>query len=161
MFAGAYARWVLHLIPQWRRAVDEACRVVGSGGVVLLEPGGYHDEWREIWSQIESVLGTRVRNVGLRAWDDDASALDEAFAVHGATARSLPEITEVRSSVTLDEFLRESRKKAFSWTWRVDDHELTRGLDAVEAWAHERYGQDLTGVASTMRMAFRAYDLPS
>ena len=39
-FRGAYCRWVLHLIASWREAVRELCRVVASGGVIVVEPGG-------------------------------------------------------------------------------------------------------------------------
>jgi SAM-dependent methyltransferase len=159
-FGAAYARWVLHLIPAWRDVVAELARVVGPGGVVLIEPGGYRGDWREIWDRIESALGEDVRNVGLRVDDDEGRSLDEVFAAHGATVRLLPEITEVRSSVTLPDFLRESRSRVFSWTWRVEEEDLARGIDEVEAWAYARYGPDLTGIASTMRMAWRAYEMP-
>jgi SAM-dependent methyltransferase len=159
-FGGAYARWVLHLIPAWQRVVEELCRVVRRGGVILIEPGGYRGDWQEIWEQIESVLGPSVRNVGLRADEDDGLGLDDAFARHGAQLRSIAEVLGVRTSMTLADFFREARARAFSWTWRIDEDALARGLDTVEAWAKDRYGADLADVTSSMRLAFRTYDLP-
>src|SRR5262245_7812378 len=35
-FVGAYLRWVLHLIPNWRDALGEAVRVIEPGGVILV-----------------------------------------------------------------------------------------------------------------------------
>ena len=37
-FGGAYLRWVLHLIPDWRDALVEVVRVVAPGGVLLVVP---------------------------------------------------------------------------------------------------------------------------
>ncbi|HEX6131311.1 MAG TPA: class I SAM-dependent methyltransferase [Actinomycetota bacterium] len=158
-FAGAYARWVLHLIPAWRDVVDELCRVVRPGGVVLIEPGGYRRDRLEIWRMIDRELGRAVRHVGLDVHERGFADLDAAFAVRGATARDLPPI-DVRASETLAGFLEQARAKAFSWTWRVGDRDLARGLDAVEARARERYGDDLASVASEIEMLWRAYDLP-
>jgi SAM-dependent methyltransferase len=158
-FAGAYARWVLHLIPAWRDVVDELCRVVRPGGVVLIEPGGYRCDRLEIWHRIGLELGRTVRHVGLDVHDRGFVDLDAAFRARGATPRDLPPI-DVRASETLAGFLEQARAKAFSWTWRVDDEDLARGLDAVEAWARDRYGDDLGSVASEVQMLWRAYDLP-
>lgn len=156
---GAYARWVLHLIPEWRRVVDEICRVVASGGVVSIEPGGYRGDWREMWERMELELGPSVRNVGLQVDGDDFGELDAAFARHGARTRASVTFVDVRSDETLSAFFQQARERSFSWTWRVDEAALRRAVDAVEAWARERYG-DLDAVGSRMQMRWRTYDLP-
>jgi SAM-dependent methyltransferase len=158
-FGGAFARWVLHLIPAWRRVVDEICRVVVPGGVVVIEPGGYRGDWLDVWQRIERELGPAVRHVGLSVREQDFRELDEAFAAHAAIARETVTFVDVRgSSETLALFFEQARARSFSWTWRVDEAELARALDVVEAWARDTYG-DLGTVFGQMQMVWRTYDL--
>lgn len=159
-FGGAYARWVLHLIPAWREVVRELSRVVRPGGVVVIEPGGYRGDWLDVWERIERELGPAVRHVGLDVRAGDFSELDAAFTEQGATPREGPSV-DVRSADTLGVFLDQARDRSFSWTWRVEPDALRAGLDAVEAWAHERYGDDLDAVGNQMRMVWRIYDVAS
>lgn len=159
-FGGAFARWVLHLVPAWRAAVAELCRVVASGGVLVVEPGGYRGDWLEVWRRIEAELGDAVRPVGLDVTRDGFRELDAALAEHGGVARDAVMLVDVRTSKTMEDFFREARERSFSWTWRVEPDDLRSALRAVEAWAHERYGPDLTAVGSDMQMMWRAYDLP-
>jgi SAM-dependent methyltransferase len=160
VIGSAYARWVLHLIPAWRDVVRELMRVVRDGGVIVIEPGGYRGDWLDVWQRIEAELGPAVRHIGLSIHDGDFAELDAAFAEHGATPRDAPRL-DVRSADTLGAFFDQARDRSFSWTWRVDPDVLRAGLDAVEAWAHETYGDDLDAVGSQMQMVWRIYDLPS
>jgi len=159
-FGGAFARWVLHLIPRWRDAVSELCRVVRPGGAVVIEPGGYRGSWLDVWRRIEEELGPAVRHIGLDVHNRGFTELDEAFARHGATPRAHVATVNVRAPDTLSAFFDQARERSFSWTWRVDPDRLRPGLDAVEAWARERYGDDLDVVASQMQMIWRTYGVP-
>lgn len=159
-FGGAFARWVLHLVPAWRDAVAELCRVVEPGGVVVLEPGGYRGHWLEVWQRIETELGAAVRLVGLDVTRDGYGELDAAFAAHGAEPRDAVTIVDVHTSKSMEDFFREARERSFSWTWRVEPDDLRSAIDEVEAWAHERYGSDLDAVGSDLQMVWRTYDLP-
>ena len=47
-FAGAYLRWVLHLISNWRDALVEVVRVIEPGGVLLVCLGAYDEPSTEI-----------------------------------------------------------------------------------------------------------------
>ena len=158
-FGGAYARWVLHLIPAWRDVVRELARVVRPGGVVVIEPGGYRGDWLDVWERIERELGPAVRHIGLDVHEGDFTELDDAFAEHGATPRDAPRVN-VRSADTLGAFFDQARDRSFSWTWRIEPDALKAGIDAVETWAHQRYGDDLDRVGSQMQMVWRIYDLP-
>jgi SAM-dependent methyltransferase len=158
-FGGAYARWVLHLIPAWRDVVRELVRTVGPRGIIVIEPGGYRGDWLDVWQRIEAELGPAVRHVGLDVHEGDFTELDHAFADHGATPRDAPRI-DVRSADTLGAFFEQARDRSFSWTWRVEPDALREGIDAVEAWVRERYGDDVDAVGSQMRMVWRIYDLP-
>lgn len=158
-FGGAYARWVLHLIPAWRDVVGELVRAVRPGGVIVIEPGGYRGDWLEVWQRIEAELGPAVRHIGLDVREGDFAELDAVFADHGATPRGAPRI-DVRSVDTLGAFFEQARDRSYSWTWRVEPDVLRAGLDAVEAWAHERYGENCDAIGSQMQMVWRIYGLP-
>jgi len=141
VFAGAYCRWVLHLIADWRAAVRELCRVVRPGGVVAIEPGGYSGEWRSIWLRFVAELGAPAEPIGLDVRRGHLD-LDEAFATCGA---SRPDILETAASVdsSLTRFFAETEAKSYSWTWRVPEADLRTAIEVVRAWAIERYGPDL------------------
>lgn len=156
---GGYLRWVLHLIPAWGEAVAELCRVLGRGGVVVVDPGGYRGDWLEIWGRVRAELGAAVDPVGLDTDERGFADLDEAFVRHGAVPRELPSVRAASPS-TLGAFFEQARARSYSWTWRVDPGTLGQALDRVEVWARERHGEDLDRVTGEIEMTWRAYDLP-
>jgi len=156
--AGAYCRWVLHLISSWREAVRELCRSVVPGGVVVVEPGGYTGEWRTVWLRFVQELGASAEPIGLDVRDGYVD-LDEVFAACGATKREVTE-TRMRINSSLERFLTEAAARAYSWTWRASDDELARAVHTVRAWAVDRYGPDLTQPFSPdAPQSWRVYDL--
>jgi ubiquinone/menaquinone biosynthesis C-methylase UbiE len=157
-FGGAYARWVLHLIPGWPGVVSELCRVVASRGTVILEPGGYRGRWTDVMERVLQEIGPAAGPVGFDA-RHGFELLDEAFAGAGAVLRDLPQLT-MPSEGTLTEFFEEAAGKVYSWTWRVPDDELRSALDRVREWAAEVYGDLDAPFAQDVPMAWRAYDLP-
>jgi ubiquinone/menaquinone biosynthesis C-methylase UbiE len=157
-FGGAYARWVLHLIPGWRDAVAELCRVVTSGGTVIVEPGGYRGRWTSVMRRVIEQIGPAAGPVGFDA-RNGFEHLDEAFAAAGAAQRDLPGLTmPVEGSLT--EFFEEAEGKVYSWTWNVPADELRSALDRVRKWAAEEYGDFDAPFVQAVPMAWRAYDLP-
>ena len=157
-FVGAYCRWVLHLIAAWRDAVRELCRAVAPGGVIVVEPAGYTGEWREVWLRFVELLGPAAEPVGVDARGGYVD-LDEAFATSGAHRREVIR-TSMRIDSSLERFLDEAAARAYSWTWRVGDDELARAVDAVRAWAVDRFGPDLTQPFSPdAPQSWRVYDL--
>jgi SAM-dependent methyltransferase len=155
--SGAYARWVLHLIPGWREAVVELCRVVRPGGSVLIEPGGYTGRWYHVWLRFQEIAGDHMGTVGLDVRAGLAE-LDEVFSGAGATPRELPP-TMVTDSVTLAEFFDRLRRRLYSWTWTVPDDVLVDAIARVSAWAEERWGPLDHPLESEHPMIWRAYDL--
>jgi SAM-dependent methyltransferase len=141
-FAGAYCRWVLHLIASWRDAVGELCRVVRRGGVIIVEPGGYSGQWRRVWLRFVEELGEPAAPIGLDVRGGYVD-LDEVFASLGATRRAIVSTPGVVDS-SLERFFTEAAAKSYSWTWRVPDDELARAIEVVRAWAIGRFGPDLT-----------------
>ena len=157
ILGGAYCRWVLHLIPDWRVAVAELCRVVRPGGVIVTEPGGFAGKWREMWLRFVEILGERIRPVGLD-WVGGYEDLDEAFAASGAVRRDLPPVV-TRNESTLRRYFTELDERLYSWTWRVPPEELAPAVAEVRAWA-EREHPDFDGpFEPESPIPWRAYDL--
>lgn len=151
---GAYARWVLHLIPEWMQVLRELDRTVVAVGAVAIEPGGFSGPLREVYLRYHEILGDAVAMVGLSALDR-AERLDEGF---GEVGWSLRDVVRVRYEhvFTLREVLVAIPTKRSSWTWRVPDADLQRATDEVRAWAEERFG-GLDGPGSGGENVWRVY----
>jgi len=135
---GAYARWVLHLIPDWIQALRELDRTVATGGKIAIEPGGFSGPFRQTYLRFKEILGDAVVAVGLYAVDRDHQ-LDEGFASVGwALQREVPVLYE--RTTTLRETFDEIPTKRWSWTWRVPDDDLAKAADEVRTWAEDRFG---------------------
>ncbi|MEP6758884.1 MAG: class I SAM-dependent methyltransferase [Actinomycetota bacterium] len=158
-FEGAYCRWVLHLIADWTSAVGELCRVVRSGGAVVVEPGGYSGQWRTVWLRFVEELGPSAEPLGLDARGGYAD-LDEVFAGQGATFREVRETAALVDS-SLNRFFEETAARTYSWTWRVPPEDLAPAIEVVRSWAIERYGPDLDSpFEPAAPHVWRVYDLP-
>ena len=158
-FGGAYLRWVLHLIPDWRAALSEVARVVRPSGVLLVLAGGYGGIRSEIQQRFAELAGVSLAPPGLMWAGYDE--MDEAMAALGATVRQLPSYIEAgRDSV--EHFMAGIVHNRYSWTWKVQDPTTLAGLaDDVRAWAEERYGPLDRYREEPFEIVWRAYDLPA
>jgi SAM-dependent methyltransferase len=156
-FGGAYLRWVLHLIPEWRGALTEIVRVVRPGGVFLAELGHYDETRSEVQRRFAEIAGVSVDPVGLD-WADYA-ALDAEMAGHGATLRILPSVHETWEDA-LGDFLDGIEQGMYSWTWAVPEDVRLRTLADLRPWAAERFGALDEVRRSPLLQVWRAYDLP-
>ena len=155
-FGGAYLRWVLHLIPDWRGAVREIARVVRPGGVLIANLGGYGDAREEIQRRFADLAGIDITPVGLD-WDD-LDALDAEMDGLGARPRELPSVPEVLD-LPLGRFIDFIDEGRWSWTWGMDD-ELRHGVTSeLRPWAEERFGPLDAAFEQQLEMRWRAYDL--
>ena len=156
-FGGAYVRWVLHLIPNWRGAVSELCRVVAPGGSVVVEPGGARGLWKPVMERTIAEIGEAAAPVGLDMRDGDA-ALDEAFAEAGAARRDLP-VHTMPLHGSLSEYFGEARRRVYSWTWNVPPEVLDLALERVRVWAAAEFCDLDSPLEQEAELAWRAYDL--
>ena len=158
-FDAAYARHVLHLIPNWRLAVQELCRVVGRG-VVLIEAGwsGGQDGWSSLWDAVRAAAGPAVEHVGLQMSSEGRAELDGAFIEAGGRPRELPEIP-YEDHDTVERFVSEIERRSPSWTWRATDEEVTAAVDAARRWAMERFGMLDVRPDTTAHVRWRAFDI--
>ena len=115
-FAGAYLRWVLHLIPNWYDALAEMARVVEPGGVLLVNLGAFDEPTTEIRRRFSEITGVQTDPVGLM-WGE-LGELDTKMEVLGARLRLLPPIHEEEEE-TLSEFLEGIAEGRWSWTWNA------------------------------------------
>ncbi|HSL66728.1 MAG TPA: methyltransferase domain-containing protein [Actinomycetota bacterium] len=155
-FGGAVVRWVLHLVPEWQRFVEELVRVVGPGGTGLVNLGGFKDTWGIVDRFLELAGGVPFA-VGLDP--RDPAALDRAFERHGARARLLPAIA-THDDTTVGQLLDEMDAGMHSWTWRVPDDIRRRVVPELRSWAEGRFGSLERPVEPDLRILWRAYDLP-
>lgn len=137
-FAGAFLRWVLHLIPDWRAAVREIGRVVQPGGSFLAALGSYGGIRAEIQARFSEVTGISIEPAGL-GWDGWQLLDDEIITSGGAKLADV--VLEDVERDDMETFVRGIEENHYSWTWAVPDDDLRVG-GAAEArrWAEERLG---------------------
>jgi SAM-dependent methyltransferase len=143
-FGAVLAVHVLHLIQDWRVAVDEALRVLRPGGVLIAglqgrgrsrpaaaEPGGglagapWAGELRESMRRrglVRVPVGTRD------------PALVARYLSGRATARRLDPVP-VRRTRTLAEAIARIEQQTFSWTWQHTPDQMRAVADDIRAWA--------------------------
>jgi SAM-dependent methyltransferase len=140
-FGSVLAVHVLHLIPDWRVAVDEALRVLRPGGALLASfpgPGGPRRAPRDAtggppWAQ--ALREALTRHGIVRA---DRGARDPGqvagYMDGRATARALEPVT-VTEARTLSQALHSMERQLFSWTWPYTPQQLRTVGSDVRAWA--------------------------
>lgn len=156
-FDSGIACHVLHLIPEWRAALDELVRVVGLGGRILVNLGGWdHGVWRAIEERFVAEAGVSTPRPGARDLDE----VDAVMAGHGATVRMLPEITD-RRRVSYGELLDRIERGMYSFTWGADETARKRGAAAVREWVTDQHGSLDELHDKLWVVSWRAYDLPA
>jgi SAM-dependent methyltransferase len=155
-FGAGIACHVLHLIPEWDRAVAELGRVVAPGGKVLVNLGGWD---RGVW---EAIMRRFVAEAGVdypRPGATEIDELDAAMARFGARVRVLPEIVDTRR-VSYGELLDRIAEGMYSFTWGVDPSTRVRAARAVREWVVAEHGP-LDAVHDKLWLvSWRVYDLP-
>ena len=156
-FGGAYLRWVLHLIPEWRAAVTEITRVVAPGAPFLAALGSYGGMRSEIQARFAEITGVSTEPVGL-TWDG-GDELDDLMGARGAHKEADITLAE-RDRDDLETFMRAVESNRFSWTWAVAD-DAVRADAAREArsWAEARLGPLERVPRETFEWTFVVYRL--
>lgn len=153
-FDGAVVSWVLHLIEAWREVLAELVRIVGEGGVLVIDVGGEKES-------IISDLTWGFKDVaGVTNWPRgvaDPDEVDRELTGLGAKARHLDPVLEVVDS-TLEHHIGLLERGIYSVTWGLDETTKRAAAADLRVWAEDRYGS----LTDTRRMEithiWRAYD---
>jgi SAM-dependent methyltransferase len=156
-FGGAYFRWILHLIRDWRAVMTEAVRVVAPGGLIAGEIGGFGGSKFEVQHHYEELAGIVSRPLGL-PWSD-WSSLDAHMESLGCRLRLLPAFDDPDRQ-SLAEFIDATEHNIYSWTWKLDEETRVRCAEETRAWAGERFG-DLEAVHQVFHIEWHAYEVPA
>jgi SAM-dependent methyltransferase len=156
-FGGAYFRWILHLIRDWRDVMTEAVRVVGPGGVIAGEIGGFGGAKHEVQRHYEDLAGVMAKPLGL-PWSDWDS-LDAHMESLGCRVRVLPAFDDPDRQ-SLAAFIDDTEANIYSWTWNLDQEARIRCAKETRAWAEERFG-DLEAIHHVFRIEWHAYEIPA
>jgi ubiquinone/menaquinone biosynthesis C-methylase UbiE len=141
-FDSTVAVHVFHLVPEWKRALDEALRVTKPGGALLIGQDGHDDSARaeihDQWEEIIAALGYQPRRVG---------AQDSAEVRAELAARGLPlDYTTIATWTIADPprlALRSITEREMSKTWPVPDNLFAESARRLTAWADRTYGDRL------------------
>jgi ubiquinone/menaquinone biosynthesis C-methylase UbiE len=129
-FGAVMASHVLHLIPEWPLAVDEALRVLRPRGVLLVDfGGGTRAPWTDSSEELLRRHGVFHIRPGVSAPQDVAAQLRDQ-----ATVRPLRPLgmTVLRS---LQQDLDELEHQIHAWTWPYDADQMRAACHDVVAWA--------------------------
>jgi ubiquinone/menaquinone biosynthesis C-methylase UbiE len=149
---------VLHLIPNWRDALDELVRVIRPGGAIVISIGMEEQKpsmWEEMHVQFREEAGLPPHFPGFRRTED----IDEAMTTRGAKQRQLRSVSERRSR-SPREIADLLESGVFSFTWDVDPVVLHAAAERLKAWAAERYGPLDESHDDQWDIPWRVYDLP-
>ena len=124
------ASHVLHLIPNWRSAVDESLRVLHCDGVLLVDfGGGTPAPWGEPSERIMRGHGVVHDRPGVSEPSEVADYLAGRM-----TLRSLRPVTTIVRR-TLRQDLNEWEHQIHAWTWPYSAEQMRGACASVRAWA--------------------------
>jgi ubiquinone/menaquinone biosynthesis C-methylase UbiE len=152
-FGSALASHVFHLIPEWRRAVDELVRVVRPGGKVLVSHQARAALMRQMRERFAEAVGLRQSFVGIQEIEE----LDREFESRGVEVRRLPPIEE-HEQVLPETLIKRFEEGQLSQTWRIDEEARRHGAAELRKWAQATLGDRLQDVRRVI--SWHVYDLP-
>jgi ubiquinone/menaquinone biosynthesis C-methylase UbiE len=135
-FGAVLAVHVLHLIQDWRVAVDEALRVLRPGGVLIAGLQGRDRALSSSGAPWAGALRESLRRRGLvrvRVGTRDP-ALVASYLSGRATARRLDPVP-VRRTRSLAEAIARIEQQTFSWTWQYTPDQMRAVAEDIRAWA--------------------------
>ncbi|HLJ68464.1 MAG TPA: class I SAM-dependent methyltransferase [Chloroflexota bacterium] len=154
---------VLHLVPEWRRVLDEVRRVLAPSGLFVLgsEKGAQGEREsagsaiRRHWQQLVTELGATLRP-DYGTWANVERALVD-MGCRMAVYRPARWNEELRPI----DLLEEQRNRTFSMSWTVPDDVLLAAHTRMVEWVRETYGDPgkvLTDVEEFMLLVSRFPD---
>ena len=153
-FGGAVVCHVLHLVPEWTRALDELLRVVGPRAPVLVDLGGGEPgPPKEVRRHFFQAAGAPA-DLGTRS---QLEHLDEEMRARGRAARRLPPLLSRRSS-SLRRLIGNLERGIFANCWQLEAADLERAARETERWAQSRYGDLDSPLELELPVRWRAFE---
>ncbi len=131
-FGAVVASHVLHLVPEWRAAVQDVLRVVRPGGAFLYARGGLGERSDGIAEAFAAGAGIDRTPPGL----EHVEGLDAWLRSRHWVGEWLPAVDDDRLVSALD-LVEVLESGVMGWTWAADDAARRRGGEAARAWVHE------------------------
>jgi ubiquinone/menaquinone biosynthesis C-methylase UbiE len=155
-FAAALAVHVLHLIPEWERALAELVRVVRPGGALAIDIGRQtKGVYRELLAEFTAAAQIPEDHRGI----NDTNELDAALAGFGAELTRTELITEHRTA-TYAKTIAALEAGTYSITWAADEATRRRAAAQVRRWAEARFGPLTERYDYHLEIALRTYQTP-
>jgi ubiquinone/menaquinone biosynthesis C-methylase UbiE len=121
---------VLHLIADWRAAIDEACRALRPGGTLFVDFGGPTPApWSAGCLEILARHGLFRVRPGVTSPEPVAE-----YIARRARRRALPEVRFTFESSLADD-LYEWENQILAWTWRYSPEQMRAGCDEIRSSA--------------------------
>jgi ubiquinone/menaquinone biosynthesis C-methylase UbiE len=125
---------VLHLIPDWRAAIDEVCRVLRSGGLLLVDFGGpMSTPWAKECVEILARHGVFRIRPGV---SNPAPVID--YLGTRATCRALRPV-QFTAEAKLADDLDAWENQVLAWTWPYTSAQMRSACDDIRAFAGTLY----------------------
>lgn len=142
-FDAVVAVHVLHLVTQWRRALDEALRVLRPGAPLLLGQDVSHGHsiyptqhpMQDEWVEIMRGLGAEPHRLGAESFKQ---ILEEARS-RGLQVDEWEVVTWTAGASPAEGFA-DIANRTWSLTWLVPDDLFAESVRRLEAWARARFG---------------------
>jgi len=155
-FGSVIACHVLHLVRDWRGAVDEVGRVLAPGGFLLATRGRPRTGLAaEIDGRLRDAAGLTGMFIGL----DDLDELDDQLAAQGWSVRQLQPIPLPISRSIADHF-EGVESNRYSWTWPLSDEQRSAAVREVRAWVTAELGDPAETVLPAGPIRWHAYQRP-
>lgn len=154
-FSAALAVHVLHLIPEWPRALRELVRVVRPAGALVIDIGRQtQGPFRALLAEFAAAAKIPETHRGI----NDTDELDAALAEFGAELTQVEGIVE-RRSATYDKTIEALEAGTYSITWAADETARREAAEHTRRWAEERYGPLTERYDYHLEIALRSYRL--
>ena len=155
-FVAGLAVHVLHLIPAWRRVLEELIRVVRPSGALVIDIGRQtQGPFRVLLTEFASAAEIPEAHRGV----NDTGELDAAMAEMGASLARTDALEEVRSA-TYAKTIEALEAGTYSITWAADQATRERAAEHTRRWAEARYGPLDKRYDYKLDITLRTYRLP-
>jgi ubiquinone/menaquinone biosynthesis C-methylase UbiE len=130
---------VLHLVPEWRTALDEVLRVIRSGGALMIGQDVYsgrspNEEIQEQWRDLVSRLGHPPLTVGAHGFQ----AIVDELMRRGLTV-TLETLASWQVQQTPRAALDYIASRTWSRTWPTPEDVFAESITQLTAWAEHHF----------------------